>query len=54
MIINSNCLSQTRIVRLMEAKPDTTRPDKRTKMIDVYYDRDAAGNQGGGGCSILW
>ena len=35
----------TRIVRLMEAKPDPTKPDKRTRMIDIYYDKDAGGNQ---------
>ena len=35
----------TRIVRLMEAKPDPTKPDKRTRMIDIYYDKDAEGNQ---------
>ena len=35
----------TRIVRLMEAKPDPTKPGKRTRMIDIYYDKDAGGNQ---------
>ena len=35
----------TRIVRLMEAKSDPTKPDKRTRMIDVDYDKDAEGNQ---------